>query len=99
MFNIDTVERLLNPRYYGDGNILDMSIALSVLQHNRCRISIGGRLEGGKSGRDFLTGDQVLSNSQIPHSLRSKDIFHVLSEADFRLEEDVDCKLLILFYY
>ncbi len=82
--HVDTAERLLSPRYYGDGSILEMSVALSVLQHNRCSISVGGRLEGGRFGGDFLTGDQVLASSQILPAMR-KDIFHVLSEADFRL--------------
>eukprot|EP01084_Bolivina_argentea_P067043 122195_1 len=83
----DTAERLLDPRYYGDaGSILDMSVALSTLQHNRCSICIGGRLEGGRSGRDFMTGDHVLASSQIPPEMRKKNIFHTLSEADFRLD-------------
>ncbi len=84
-FPIDTAERLLAPRYYGSGSILDMSIALSMLQHNRCSISVAGRLEGGRSGKDFITGYHVLANSQIPPEMRT-NIFHILSEADFRLE-------------
>ncbi len=62
-----------------------------MLQHNHCSISVGGRLEGGRSGRDFITGDHVLASSQIPPKM-CKNIFHVLSEADFRLE-DLGCKL------
>jgi hypothetical protein len=83
VIGVDTMTRILNPKYYGDSDEATVSM-LSVFLERGCTFVVGGRSD--LSGV-FQTADEVLSTpfaSRLPAHIR--DMFTGLSQDEFRVD-------------
>ena len=76
LIGYDTAERLVDIKYYSS-DFEQMCQSLSLIEHNKCRFLIAGRVTNGK----FLT----LENLNIPK--RFKDLFIEIPESEFRVDK------------